>query len=119
MNGSRVIPATAAESLAFSAARNFSMKPVEFLLQGRRGDGFLRRLGEGGSKVHESGCEHNSQQKFHGSAPSIRPIRIYGVLRGVPPSAVTLSEEELKWRDLVASSIFVRHRNPRAPGSSV
>src|SRR5438105_973668 len=27
MNGSRVIPATAAESLAFSAARNFSMKP--------------------------------------------------------------------------------------------
>jgi hypothetical protein len=35
---------------------------IEFLLQGRRSDGLLRRLGDGWSKVHESGCEHNSQQ---------------------------------------------------------
>jgi len=50
---------------------------IEFLLQGRRSDSFLRRLGDGWSNVHESGCEHNSKTKSNGSGSVHRPIRLF------------------------------------------
>jgi len=61
--------------IGFQRRAKFPDENIEFLLQGRRRNGRFRRLGEGRRKLHERGCEHNSQEQLHGSAPGAPRIK--------------------------------------------
>src|SRR5688572_25848488 len=93
-NGSRVMLATAVESLAFSAARNLAMKPSNSLCKAGEATAFFGAWADAGAASASVAASTILDKIFMGNSPPGQPVQIYttsgahqrhfGVLHGPP-----------------------------------